>query len=180
MHVFWNSTGRLFGAKQAATIESFLLTQSSCLALWIWTEDDTKLRSDVAAFPALFASHQERIKIVRYRPHELAVGTPLEGRLDVLDGNDVTATKADILRALILNHYDGIYIDIDSLFLQASHVTNRLHAAFSRRTPASPNACPRTCAPCCPSNGRTNGSYSTRSTAPLCACSHAAKTSSLY
>ena len=80
VHVFWNSTGRPFGAKQAATVESFLLTQPRCFALWIWTEDDSKLRSDVAAFPALFASSEDRVRILRYRPHELAVGTPLEGR----------------------------------------------------------------------------------------------------
>jgi mannosyltransferase OCH1-like enzyme len=47
------------------------------------------------------------------------MGTALEGRYDILDGNDVIATKADIMRVLILNHYDGVYIDFDSLFLQA-------------------------------------------------------------
>lgn len=119
MHLFWNSSGRSFGDKQVATVESFLLTQPLCLALWIWTNDDIKLRSEIEAHPVQFASSGNRIKILLYNPHDLAAGTPLEGRNDILEGNDVVATKADILRALILNHYDGIYIDIDSLFLQA-------------------------------------------------------------
>jgi hypothetical protein len=120
VHLFWNSSGRTFGDKQAATIESFLLTQSRCLALWIWTNDDIKLRSDLLEYPGLFASSGDRIRILLYLPHNLSMGTPLEGRRDILEGNDVIATKADILRALILYHYDGIYIDIDSIFLQAS------------------------------------------------------------
>jgi hypothetical protein len=130
VHLFWNSSGRPFGDKQAGTIESFLLTQSHCMALWIWTNDDNKLRSELAAYPDLFSTSGERIKILLYHPHNLAMGTPLEGRHDIIEGNDVIATKADIMRVLILNHYDGIYVDIDSLFLQACSVCSLLSCNF--------------------------------------------------
>ncbi len=76
-----------------------------------------KLQSEIAAL-GQHAYSRDRIKILLYDPHGLSVGTPLEGRGDILEGSDVVATKADILRALILNHYDGIYIDFDSVFLQ--------------------------------------------------------------
>ena len=117
VHMFWNSTGRPLGDKQVATIESFVLTQPRCLELWIWTNDDMKLQLEIAAL-GQHAYLSDRIKILLYDPHGLSVGTPLEGRGDILEGSDVVATKADILRALILNHYDGIYIDFDSVFLQ--------------------------------------------------------------
>ena len=96
------------------------------MALWIWTNDDIKLRSELAAYPGLFSTSGERIKILLYHPQYLAMGTPLEGRNDIIEGNDVIATKADIMRVLILNHYDGIYIDIDSLFLQAYSICSLL------------------------------------------------------
>jgi mannosyltransferase OCH1-like enzyme len=89
------------------------------MPLWIWTNDDIKLRLELAAYPKLFSSAEDRIKILLYHPRNLSMGTALEGRYDILEGNDVIATKADIMRVLILNHYDGIYIDLDSLFLQA-------------------------------------------------------------
>jgi hypothetical protein len=100
------------------------------MALWIWTNDDNKLRSELAAYPDLFSTSGERIKILLYHPHTLAMGTPLEGRHDIIEGNDVIATKADIMRVLILNHYDGIYVDIDSLFLQACSVCSVLSCNF--------------------------------------------------
>jgi hypothetical protein len=83
------------------------------------TNDDMKLQLEIAAL-GQHAYLSDRIKILLYDPHGLSVGTPLEGRGDILEGNDVVATKADILRALILNHYDGIYVDFDSVFLQVN------------------------------------------------------------
>lgn len=56
---------------------------------------------------------------------EMALGTALEGRTDLLGGaiKDQRAwTDGDLVRLLVLWNYGGVWVDMDMIFLRNLHV----------------------------------------------------------
>lgn len=124
-HVYWS--GQVQGGgphefhRQAALyVRSWLATQDmSQSKLWIWSHRD--LSKDKHAAP--FAGHPN-IEFKVSTPKEQCRGTVLESQMNTKFswagevGDKLNWANADVFRLLILWHYGGVWMDIDTILLR--------------------------------------------------------------
>jgi hypothetical protein len=109
-HCFWQ--GRLT-AHHELSLRSLAATQTGPLEVWLWLTPGSA--EENAAFLDALAMPSLRVK--RLALPELAWGTLLQSRPDVLLGHPVQYTS-DVVRTLVLAKHGGVYFDLDVLFLK--------------------------------------------------------------
>lgn len=109
-HAIWS--GRLTRHHELS-LKSLLLTQSAPYEVWLWLTPET----EAANGPFLERLRSPAVRYRRFDLGPLAVGTPFEGREDLLRRSYPVFTS-DIGRLLIQWKYGGIYFDLDVLFLR--------------------------------------------------------------
>jgi hypothetical protein len=111
--VLFHQYSEVTNRKQLLAIESYFATQDqehTKLVLW----SDWNVRDN-----PLLAPYRERIDFRVFNPIELAKGTPLEGKNDVLLADDTKHyMKSGLLRFLALYKFGGIWFDIDMVLLR--------------------------------------------------------------
>jgi hypothetical protein len=110
LHFYWR-VGRPFTERQAMTIKSAILSQPRAL-INVWSNKDLHTH-------AAFREVAEHVRLRRYDPAHIAVGTPLEGRWDRLyKQDDKCWADGDIFRSLLLYKYGGVYYDMDEVLIR--------------------------------------------------------------
>jgi len=111
-HLYWH-VGRNFERKQLLPIKSFLATQNlEKTELILWSNIDLSNNNFLKPYIPYIT-----IKI--YDPIKESIGTPLEGRNDILLTTDsICYSNGDLFRVLILHNYGGIYVDMDMVLLR--------------------------------------------------------------
>lgn len=111
-HMFWN-VGLPFSRKQILPIKSYLCTQNlKNTTLNIWSNIDLTENEYLKPFLPF-------IKFKIWDPKIESIGTPIEGRGDILSVNDsLNWAAGDLFRILSLYNYGGLYVDFDVVFLR--------------------------------------------------------------
>lgn len=99
--------------KELMVIKSYLATQNleKC-KLTVWS--DYSIEDN-----PLIQPYKEHLNLKVWDPVNEAIGTPLEGRYDLLLAKDHKHyLQSDLLRILVLNKYGGIWVDMDIIILR--------------------------------------------------------------
>lgn len=109
-HLWWR--GR-FGTKQAGAVRSFLATQDPARTeLWLWLDAEAADADSQHLRPLL-----DHLRLCSYDADDLAQGTVVDGRTDLLAPGDVVQ-RSNLARYLILARHGGLWADVDTLFLR--------------------------------------------------------------
>lgn len=124
-HSYWRADLLPFGARQAWTLKTFLATQPLASSVFIlWSNGD--LARNSPALTELIRLYPRNIEIRRVDLNELARGTALEGRADLLGGagarDHLAWIDGDLVRLLVLWKIGGVWADMDMLFVRDLHV----------------------------------------------------------
>ncbi|KAL7410799.1 hypothetical protein BDY24DRAFT_398505 [Mrakia frigida] len=131
-HTYWRADLLPFQERQAWTVKSFLATQSKDHSvLIIWSNGDLEALSPIVR--DLLLTYPGRFEVRRVNVGELARGTALEGRWELLLGpgglpggvgrTDKRAwIDGDLVRLLVLWNFGGIWTDMDIIFVRDLHV----------------------------------------------------------
>ncbi|CED83239.1 Glycosyltransferase, DXD sugar-binding motif [Phaffia rhodozyma] len=123
-HTYWRGDLLPFGERQEWTIKSFLATQPLDRSTFIlWSNVDlVELNPRVAQLAKLYGKN---LKVKKIDIKQMAKGTMLEGRMDLLGGaiKDQRAwVDGDLVRLLVLWTHGGVWADMDMIFLRDLHV----------------------------------------------------------
>lgn len=104
----------LVDENQLMALQSYLATQDlDYTVLHVWSEYDITNTYNMIPY-----KNHPNINFHVYDPHELAIGTPLENRDDILSLNDHKFyLKSDIFRLLALYKYGGCFYDHDVVLM---------------------------------------------------------------
>jgi hypothetical protein len=107
-HCYWRGH---FGPKQLILPKSYVATQDlNNTKLIIWA-------SDIGIH--LPSYMKQNVEIRKWRAHEEAVGTPLEGMYRLLSVRDeLRYLESDLFRLITLYKYGGVYVDMDIVLLR--------------------------------------------------------------
>jgi len=119
-HVLWKFLGTYSDTAPvpphiSSLINSFLATQDlRRTTLILWSDNDLKSHNTLSKYFEL-----PNVKTRVYVPLDLAKGTPLEGRTEILDEtDDLVWSDGDLFRLLVLHKYGGVYVDNDVILLR--------------------------------------------------------------
>lgn len=122
-HLYWRADLEPLGERQVNLLQSVLATQSaSTSSVVLWSNNAQKLTSHAASAKHLkpfFDKYGSRFAVKDVNIRKLAESTPLNAHPLLAAATDKKAwLDGDLVRVLLLYHYGGVWVDMDSLLLR--------------------------------------------------------------
>jgi hypothetical protein len=122
-HSYWRADLAPFTERQAWTLKSFLATQPLSHSTFIlWSNGELPVLSPV--FKKMLEQWPGKIEFRRVDVMELAKGTAMEGRTDLLGGgiglkDEKAWLDGDLVRLLVLWNVGGVWVDMDMILVRS-------------------------------------------------------------
>lgn len=122
-HLYWRADLHPLGERQVLLIQSVLATQSRDHSkVVLWSNDGDKLLANPTTYRHLkpiFGEYAERFSVQSVNIRTLAASTPLNAHPLLAAATDKKAwLDGDLVRVLLLYHYGGVWVDMDSVLLR--------------------------------------------------------------